>query len=247
MERTLMNKDLIQKRFAKHLETYNENAKVQKKMAQKLISLLDKKEYKSILEIGCGTGLLTELVNQNITFSKYKANDIVEDCIGFITQINPNIDFVAGDIEEFIKTSDEKYDLIISNAAFQWVDDLEKFIEKLTQKLHPNGVLLFSTFGKENFREIFFISGKTLPYYSASEIETMFSKYNPTIEQEVHLLAFKTPKDILKHFQLTGVNSLEATSWTKSDMSKFERNYNNLCFHSPTLTYNPIYVKILKK
>lgn len=242
-----MNKDLIQKRFAKHLETYNENAKVQKKMAQKLITLLNKKEFENILEIGCGTGLLTELVNQNITFSNYKANDIVEDCNSFINEINPNIDFVASDIEEFIKTSDEKYDLIISNAAFQWVDNLENFIEKLTQKLRPNGVLLFSTFGKENFREIFFISGKTLPYYSAGEIETMLSEYNPTIEQEIHILAFKTPRDILKHFKLTGVNSLEATSWTKSDMSKFEKEYNSLCFHAPTLTYNPIYVRILKK
>ena len=242
-----MNKDLIQKRFAKHLETYNENAKVQKKMAQKLISLLDKKKFESILEIGCGTGLLTELINQNITFSSYKANDIVKDCSNFIKEINPNIDFVAGDIEEFIETSEEKYDLIISNAAFQWVDNLESFIKKLTQKLRPNGVLLFSTFGKENFREIFFISGKTLPYYSADEIETMLSNYNPTIEQEVHVLAFKTPLDILKHFKLTGVNSLELTSWTKANMLKFEKEYNSLCFNVPTLTYNPIFVRILKK
>lgn len=242
-----MNKDLIQKRFAKHLETYNENAKVQKKMAEKLISYLDRKNFDSILEIGCGTGLLTELVNKNLNFSNYKANDIVKNCNHFISRINPNISFVAGDIEEYINSSDENYDLIISNAAFQWVEDLESFIEKLLQKLRPNGILLFSTFGKENFREIFFISGKTLPYYSISEIESILSKYNPTIEQEIHILAFKTPRDILKHFQLTGVNSLEATAWTKSDMSKFEKEYNSLCFHAPTLTYNPIYVKISKK
>ena len=50
-----MNKDLIKKRFAKNLRTYNENAKIQKIMAENLIKYLDKKDFSNILEVGCGT------------------------------------------------------------------------------------------------------------------------------------------------------------------------------------------------
>ena len=35
-----MNKELIQQRFAKNLSTYNENAKIQKRMAEKLVSIV---------------------------------------------------------------------------------------------------------------------------------------------------------------------------------------------------------------
>lgn len=239
-----MNKDLIQKRFAKNLDTYNDNAKIQKRMAERLLSFLDKKEFSSILEIGCGTGFLTSLLNDDFKFEKYIANDIVPDCEKYIKEINPNIDFIADDIELAVKNSDKKYDLIISNAAFQWVENLESFINLLVSKLNKGGNLLFSTFGPENFREVNFVLGKTLPYYSIYELDEMLKNYDKKIEQEMHVMAFKTPKDILKHIKSTGVNALEMVSWTKSDMQKFENGYNNFCSKSPTLTYHPIYVLI---
>ena len=40
-----MNKDLIQSRFAKNLKTYNENARIQKRMAERLITFLNKNNY----------------------------------------------------------------------------------------------------------------------------------------------------------------------------------------------------------
>ena len=55
-----MNKALIRERFARNLKSYNQNAKIQNKMAQRLISFSDKNDYEKIFEIGCGTGLLTE-------------------------------------------------------------------------------------------------------------------------------------------------------------------------------------------
>ena len=242
-----MNKDLIQKRFAKNLDTYNDNAKIQKKMAERLLSFLDRKDFDDILEIGCGTGFLTQLVNDSFNFNTYTANDIVESCEKYVKEINPKINFIPADIEKAVENSDKKYDLIISNAAFQWVENLESFIKLLVSKLNDGGVLLFSTFGPENFREVNFVLGKTLPYYSANELQEIIKDYKNIVEQEMHVMAFKTPKDILKHIKSTGVNALEMVSWTKSDMQKFENGYNNFCSGIPTLTYHPIYVKIENK
>lgn len=242
-----MNKDLIQKRFAKNLDTYNDNAKIQKKMAERLLSFLDRKDFDDILEIGCGTGFLTLLVNEKFSFKTYTANDIVESCEKYVKEINPKINFIPADIEKAVENSDKKYDLIISNAVFQWVENLESFIKLLVSKLNDGGVLLFSTFGPENFREVNFVLGKTLPYYSANELQEIIKDYKNIVEQEMHVMAFKTPKDILKHIKSTGVNALEMVSWTKSDMQKFENGYNNFCSGIPTLTYHPIYVKIENK
>ena len=242
-----MNKDLIQKRFAKNLDTYNDNAKIQKKMAERLLSFLDRKDFDDILEIGCGTGFLTQLVNDSFNFNTYTANDIVESCEKYVKEINPKINFIPADIEKAVENSDKKYDLIISNAAFQWVENLESFIKLLVSKLNDGGVLLFSTFGPENFREVNFVLGKTLPYYSANELQEIINDYKYIVEQEMHVMAFKTPKDILKHIKSTGVNALEMVSWTKTDMQKFENGYNNFCSGIPTLTYHPIYVKIENK
>lgn len=242
-----MNKDLIQKRFAKNLDTYNDNAKIQKKMAERLLSFLDRKDFNDILEIGCGTGFLTQLVNDSFNFNTYTANDIVESCEKYVKEINPKINFIPADIEKAVENSDKKYDLIISNAAFQWVENLESFIKLLVSKLNEGGILLFSTFGPENFREVNFVLGKTLPYYSANELQEIVKDYKNIVEQEMHVMAFKTPKDILKHIKSTGVNALEMVSWTKSDMQKFENGYNNFCSGIPTLTYHPIYVKIENK
>lgn len=241
-----MNKKLIAKRFEKNLKTYNENAKIQKQMAEKLVQFLDKEEYDNILEIGCGTGMLTEIIKQKIEYKNYTANDIVSKCEDYIKSIDKNIHFSAGDIEECVKVSEKKYDLIISNASFQWIDNLKEFIEILYKKLNPQGCLIFSTFGIENFREIYHVQGKRLPYYTTSELREILQSYNPVIEEEIRILAFRNPKDVLKHIQNTGVNALSEESWTKTDLINFENGYNNFCSGQTTLTYNPIYIKFLK-
>ena len=79
-----MNKDLIRSRFEKNIISYNKNAKVQNQMAEKLVSMLDKSVYEEVLEIGCGTGLLTEKAINKIQYKNYTANDIVPTCENYI-------------------------------------------------------------------------------------------------------------------------------------------------------------------
>lgn len=237
-----MNKNLIHDRFAKNLKNYEENAKIQKRMAERLFSFVSNKKPNKILELGCGTGFLTKIASKNLDFEIYKAIDIVENCKDYINKINTNIEFINIDIEEFLKTNTETFDLIISNASLQWLDNFEETIKRLQAQLNPNGELIFSTFGKENFREIYHIVGTTLNYFSPQEIQKMFP--NSFVETEIHIMAFETPIDVLKHLQLTGVNGIESRTWTKKDLISFENAYKNLCNKRAMLTYNPIYIKI---
>ena len=242
-----MNKELIKKRFGRKLSTYDENARIQKQMAEKLINMIPGNGCcKNILEIGCGTGLLTKLAESRLSFKNYTALDIVSECESFIKEINPEMEFVGEDIEKYVEETNVSYDLIISNASLQWVENIPEIAEKLIEKLEDGGTLLFSIFGCENFREICYIIGKTLPYLSKKELEQKLSKFFPYIEEEIRIMAFSSPLDVLKHIQNTGVNALNQESWTKNDLIRFENEYNSLCANHPTLTYNPIYVKIQK-
>ena len=126
----------------------------------------------------------------------------------------------------------------------QWIDDLENFVKILKTHLNDGGELVFSTFGKENFREIFHIMGTSLKYFSPKELLEMFSDTNVCVEEEIRIMAFENPKEVLRHLQLTGVNAIESKAWTRKDLSKFENAYLNLCSRRPTLTYNPIYLRI---
>ncbi len=239
-----MNKELIKKRFSRKLSSYNENARIQKQMAEKLINMLEDTDKPEILEIGCGTGLLTELAVKNLSYKTYTALDIVADCENFIKKISPDINFISDDIEKYIEQNDKQFDLIISNASLQWIENLPEFTEKLMKKLKSDGVLLFTTFGVENFREIYGVLGKKLSYLTVKELEEKLKNYNPKIEEEIRIMAFKTPKDVLKHIQNTGVNALSSETWTKRDLSDFEKEYNIFCANRPVLTYHPLYIKI---
>lgn len=239
-----MNKDLIHSRFAKHLKDYKDNAKIQKIMAEKLISFCSQKEYKNILEIGCGTGFLTEQAVKNLKFENYTAIDIVEDCEPFIKKIDERISFICEDIEKYNNTLYDQ-DLIIANASLQWTENFIETVNNLVKHLNKGGELIFSTFGKENFREFFYIMGTSLEYYSETELKQIFSDaiiYPP----EIHIMSFNEPKDVLKHLKLTGVNAIENTVWTKKDLKRFEQEYSSICGNKITLTYNPLYLKFSK-
>ena len=241
----MINKILVKKRFQKSLNTYDENAIVQKQMAEKLISLLPRNKYNCIFEVGCATGILTHKIKKKINFEFYSANDIVEDSKPFIDKIIPGNQFIYGDIEEIKLTSN--YDLIISNACLQWCSKPNKTISNLIKHLNNKGVLAISIFGDSNLCEITNILDINNKDYLMSDIKNELKKYNVInyLEENIELF-FNTPKDILKHLKLTGVNSVSDIHFTKSTLKEFEDKYRILYKRDKgyILTYNPVYIII---
>ncbi|MGC4377418.1 malonyl-ACP O-methyltransferase BioC [Fictibacillus sp. Mic-4] len=154
----MINKQLLQKRFSKQAETYDQFAVVQKKMAEEVLAIVKRQKLKNetvaVLEIGCGTGYLTERLCALFPNALIHAVDLAPGMISVAQKrvMHRNVSFLCGDIEEMMLQ--HKYDLIISNATFQWLNQLEHTLQYLFSHLQQNGVLCFSTFGHLTFQEL---------------------------------------------------------------------------------------------
>ncbi|MFE0502918.1 malonyl-ACP O-methyltransferase BioC [Peribacillus butanolivorans] len=153
----MIDKRLLSKRFSEHAKTYDAYANVQKNMAKQLVDLLPKKNTNhgiNILEIGCGTGYLTRLLVKTFPNAAITAVDLAPGMVEVAkgTTKEDRVTFLCTDIEEMVLN--ENYDLIISNATFQWLNNLPATLEKLIARLTAEGSLIFSTFGIDTFQEL---------------------------------------------------------------------------------------------
>ncbi len=243
----MIDKSLVKRRFKKSLETYTDNAVVQKQMAEKLISLLGVKQYDKVFEIGCSSGVLTNFIAGNIKYNKIWINDIVSESKKYIDNILLDYTFLAGDIETIDLT--EKYNLIISNACLQWCNNLEKIIKKLYSSLQNGGTLAISIFGNSNLKELKSIFDIEEHAYSKQELKHILSEYKQcSITEDNVELYFNNLREILQHLKNTGANSLREYKLTRTSLKNFEERYakNYQKNGKVVLTYNPVYIIINK-
>lgn len=246
MKHQQINKEQVQKGFVKSIETYRKHAIVQEAIASRLINELSRQpatKFPKVLEIGCGPAVLTEKYFQHFDADIYYANDIVEEYASILTDINPKIQFLPGDIESMELPS--SLDLVISSSTFQWFNNLDEFLSKIHDILNPNGYLVFSTFGPDNYREIREVNGKGLNYLSFGKHVKLLSEKFDIIwsERENITRYFANPLGVLSHMKQTGVNGIPGKAWTKSDLRKFEEDYQDLfgIDLGVPLTYQPLY------
>ncbi len=239
----MLDKTLLQKRFEKGFDTYRKNAFIQSKTAQSIIEIILKsnKNFKTIYEIGAGEGLLTESIDKNLSYDTFYANDIVESAGDLIKNINNNIIFQPGDIEEL--TLPQGLDLVASNAALQWVEDLENLFKKIKENLNPDGMFIFSSFGGQNLIELKNITGTGLNYRELNELKNIFSNYFDIFyfDDYIEKLYFDNPFKVLNHLKFTGTNAIIQTHWTKTKLKEFIAKYEELRETTGIpVTYHPV-------
>lgn len=250
-----MDKTEIKCRFRRSVESYEENARVQKLIAERLFQLLENYSEEvlfRILEVGCGTGLLTRKLKQKAGDPILVVNDIVEEMCcktSAVCEIDRN-NFLVGDIESIALPG--IFDAVVSSSTFQWLNHPQSVFGKFAAHLTRGGILAFSTFGKENLYELKTITHRGLVYPDRAEwIKLLTEDFDVLYtEESKHTLYFSDPIDIIRHVKRTGVNAVEgANVWTKGRLEHFCREYR-LLFSSSRglpLTYHPMYFICRKK
>lgn len=249
----IADKNIIGQRFHKNKKTYNKHAVVQKEIALKLVQKIinaGETRFDKILEMGCGTGFLTDEILKHMKIGRYYINDLVHSMISEIEKIAEknnyhNFTFLPGDAEKMLFP--EELDAVISASTFHWFENLESFFEKIFCAVKKGGLFAFSTFGPENFKEVKDTAKINLNYQSSHELTRLLLRNFTVIDMEewTRVEYFKSPDEVLKHMKYTGVNSLQKKYFGKDKYIRFcadyTKNYSTED-HSVSLTYNPIIV-----
>lgn len=93
----------------------------------------------SVVDLGCGAGNLTPLMQQRWPQAKHIGVDSSASMLAKARKDYPTAEFVEGDIATW--QPDEPVDLIYSNAAIQWLDGHDTLIPGLLKGLKPGGWL----------------------------------------------------------------------------------------------------------
>ncbi len=147
-------KDKVTQNFGVRARAYDHHAPVQARIAQNLIDDLPDCECPDILEIGCGTGVLTRLLVEKYPNAKFHITDISKDMIDCARdKVNGTADIEWDVMDGEAPLLDRKYDLIVANMAVQWFEDIEGGINALRALLKPNGQIFYTLPSSENFKE----------------------------------------------------------------------------------------------
>lgn len=182
-------KHLIRQNFSRAITTYNQFGKSQQVIATDLAHKLSHlPSPTSILEIGCGTGFLSQHL------ASYNCLKILSDLSSeMVATLNKQTGLAValdGELLPFQTT----FDWIVSSLAFQW---FEKPHHSLPQLKKQSNTLAFTTLGHNNFYEWkefchrHNIEDRTRPMLSASKLkeilgsdthieETYYSEHHPS-------------------------------------------------------------------
>ncbi|MEH2193921.1 MAG: methyltransferase domain-containing protein [Nostoc sp.] len=111
-----------------------------------LLKFLNPQPGESILDLGCGTGQLTEKIAQ--AGAEVMGVDYASTMIEKARENYPHIRFDVGDARNF--QVDKPLDAVFSNAVLHWVKEADKAIASIHQSLKPGGRFVAEFGGKGN-------------------------------------------------------------------------------------------------
>lgn len=235
--------------FSSSLGSYDDSAYAQKKIAEYLGGKLErlintgclKNNNLKVLEIGSGSGILTKkwgclLKNSEASFIDLYTlprYGIVEKEI-----------YIVDDAEEWIKKTNDRFDLIISASTMQWFANPLGFIRQAFDRLNPGGILLLSTFLPGNLGELDKLRPAPVIYRSESDFFDVIKNLTDdfSIEKGKIEVRFDNPRLALLHLRRTGVGHSPVKTKSRIEIESALRMPDG----AARLTFLPLYLTLRK-
>lgn len=115
-----------------------------------LLDLVHPMHLPRIIDLGCGNGILTKFLHEKFKASYTLGIDSSKNMLAKTQLIEtPNLIFKEQDISQL--SSLEPFDLVISNAAIQWIPDHPALLKQFTELLKPGGQLAIQMPANQNY------------------------------------------------------------------------------------------------
>lgn len=141
----MLDKALLARRFGRAAPRYERHAVVQARAARALLAALPADAAAAprarVLDVGCGTGLLTAGLLEVRPEAQILGLDLAPGMVAEAARRLAGKDarFTVGDVEEGFP--EERFDLIASSMALQWVQDPAAVLRRAAAHLAPGGAL----------------------------------------------------------------------------------------------------------
>lgn len=166
MDDYFIDKARVRASFNRAANTYDAAAVLQKQVREEMLSRLDliKISPQTILDAGCGTGggsfalqkrfKKSQLFSLDLAFNMLQKTEAQRPYIQkFSQKIFGKNTLICADIEN-LPIADARMNLLWSNLAIQWCNDLDKSFAEVMRVLQPDGLFIFSTFGPDTLKEL---------------------------------------------------------------------------------------------
>jgi ubiquinone/menaquinone biosynthesis C-methylase UbiE len=146
----------------------------EKSVKKKAVSFLKLRSGDKLLDFGCGTGTLLELLNEERNDIRCVGYDVDEEILGIAKSKDiKNTSWVLGQ-EVVLPFPDQHFDKIVSTWVFHHLENDVKEIafRQLNRVLKPGGIMIVADWGKPyNFlmRSLFFIIQLADNFYTTSD------------------------------------------------------------------------------
>ena len=137
---------------------YDAAAVLQREIATRMLERLDyvRLQPRCVLDLGSGTGFALDGLARRYRGARILALDFAVAMLRQArkrgTWLNrPRV--ICADLER-LPLADDSVDLVFSNAALQWSNDLGAVFGELLRVLRPGGLLMFTTFGPDTLMEL---------------------------------------------------------------------------------------------
>ncbi|HEY1376794.1 MAG TPA: methyltransferase domain-containing protein [Gemmataceae bacterium] len=135
-----------------------------------------------VLDLGCGTGDLTDAIAASWALAV--GLDSSPEMLAAARAKYPNLEFVQGDAADFAFV--EPFDAVFSNAALHWVPDAEGAVRSIAAALKPGGRFVAEFGGRGNIRAI--IDGVRRAAAVVAGLDVWHRWYFPSVGEYAGLL-----------------------------------------------------------
>lgn len=201
-----LDKGKVRQSFTLAADSYDGLAMLQRRVGLDLIDTFYLKGFtdNSILDIGCGTGFLTQALTLNSSIPQIIAVDIALSMLQ-ISRIKLKpvevIQFVCADAEQ-LPLQKKSVDKIVSNLALQWCQNLTTVFDGFSRVLKQQGQVYFSTLGPATLQEL----------------KNAWSK----VDDYSHVNEFYSTDELLAFLQQAGFKNIQIKS------KRYQSNYQTV-------------------
>lgn len=152
-----LDKRRVASSFSRAAASYDSVARLQRAVSEQLLNFLpppDNKPDFQLLDLGCGTGYVTEQLARRQAPAQVLGLDLAEGMLQFARRERSGItSWLCADAEA-LPLASESVDLVYSSLSIQWCEQLPQLFDELRRVLKPGGELLFSTLGPRTLWEL---------------------------------------------------------------------------------------------